>query len=496
MIQLLRFLKAPIVSSFIISWLLLQVFLTGGTIAAASEIYSKGGADVPRILPTGFPPNWSAHPPVHIRGGISPAISTPLSPAQIKTAYNLPSTGGSGTIAIIDAYDDPNVENDLNAFNTQFGLPQCTTANGCFEKHKMSSFIIADRGWALEISLDTQWAHAIAPNAKILLVEANSSSGDDLVAAVDYARSRSNVVAISMSWGDVEFPGESSYDSHFTSLNGAPITFFASSGDGGNAGGVQWPAVSSNVVGVGGTTLSFNGGSIVSETAWSGSGGGLSAYEPEPSYQIKYGVSRANGMRAVPDVSYNADYKNSPVSVYDTYGYTGWLAVGGTSAGAPQWAAIQSLGHSSSNNNFYQDAKSVNYRIYFRDISSGTNGACGFYCTAMIGYDYVTGLGSPLTTNYILSSAPTRTASLTVSANPSTITATQTSIITASTTDGKSDVSINFATNTGSFNSTSCTSNSIGKCSVVFKPSSSGIAMITAKASGYTSGLTIVFVTR
>ena len=179
-----------------------------------------------------------------------------------------------------------------------------------------------------------------------------------------------------------------------------------------------WPAVSSNVVGVGGTSLTFSGGSLVSETAWSGSGGGLSVYETEPSYQINFGVPRTNGKRAVPDVSYNADYQNSPVSVYDTYGYGGWLAVGGTSAGAPQWAAIQSVGLSTSNNNFYQNAKSVNYPSYFRDILSGTNGLCGYYCTATTGYDYVTGLGSPLTVNYNAAA----TADFSISASPSTLT--------------------------------------------------------------------------
>ncbi|MCZ7395588.1 MAG: hypothetical protein ABOK23_06645 [Candidatus Methanoperedens sp.] len=476
---------------FIAVSFILQVLIAGVPIVTASESHSKGDAETPWI--DAFPHNWSAQPPVHVRG-LAPAISSPLSPAQIKTVYNLPSTGGSGTIAIIDAFDNPNVESDLGIFSSQFGLLPCTTANGCFEKHMMSSSIATESGWGLEISLDTQWAHAIAPNAKILLVEANSNSGNDLLAAVDYARGRSDVEAISMSWGGSEFSGESSLDYHFTSTYGA--IFFASSGDGGH--GVSWPSVSSNVVGVGGTTLTFSGGSLVSETAWSGSGGGLSVYETEPQYQVKYSVSGAGLMRAVPDVSYNADYQNSPVWVYDTFGYPGWLAVGGTSAGAPQWAAIQSLGLSTSNNNFYQDAKSVNYPSYFRDITSGSNGVCGFYCTAGTGYDYVTGLGSPLTINYnpTPTATPTPAPSLSVSANPSTITTTQRSTITASTSDGQSGVIINFVTSLGSFNSPSCTSDSTGKCSVIFRSSATGTARITASKSGYTSGSTTVTVRR
>ena len=353
------------------------------------------------------PNGWLAHTFFLIRQGAKSMAVAGLSPTQIRTAYNLPSTGGSGTIAIVDAFDDPTALNDLNVFSSQFGLP---AAN--FEKHMMSSGIPVDGGWALEISLDVQWAHAVAPNAKILLVEATSNSGTNLLAAVDYARGRSDVVAVSMSWGGTEFFGESSYDSYFTSSYGA--TFFASSGD--NGAGVSWPAVSANVVGVGGTTLTFTGGgAVASETAWSGSGGGVSAYIAEPSYQVTYGVPGANGKRAVPDVSYDAD-PNSGVAVYDSTPYsgsTGWWVVGGTSAGSPQWAAIQSLGLSATNNNFYIDAKSASYSSYFRDITSGSNGY-----PAKIGYDLVTGLGSPLTTNY----TPVTTPDFSISASPSALT--------------------------------------------------------------------------
>jgi len=378
----------PLILTLIVSLLLLQTVAVAVPVLVASN-------------------NWSAHTLIHIRRAQTTS-PTGLSPTQIRGAYNLPSTGGSGTIAIVDAFDDPTVLNDLNLFSNQFGLP---AAN--FEKHAMSSGIPSDGGWALEISLDVQWAHAIAPNAKILLVEAKSNSLIDLLAAVEYARSRSDVVAVSMSWGGSEFSTESSYDSYFTNSYGA--TFFASAGDSG--AGVLWPAVSTNVIGVGGTTLTFTGsGSIASETAWSGSGGGISAYVTEPSYQVSFGTLGTNGHRGVPDVSYDADPR-SGVSVYDSTPYsgsTGWWQVGGTSAGAPQWAAIQSLGLSATNDNFYTDAKSSRYSSFFRDITSGSNGY-----PATIGYDLVTGLGSPLTTNY----TPVTTPDFSISASPLTINA-------------------------------------------------------------------------
>ncbi len=337
-----------------------------------------------------------AHPPHHVHGNAT-AAPTGLSPVKVRAIYGLPATGGSGTIAIVDAYDDPTAESDLNVFSTQYGLPSCTTANGCFEKKKMANNVRTDAGWALEISLDVQWAHAIAPGAKVLLVEARSASGNDLLAAVDYARSRADVVAVSMSWGGNEFSSEAASDYHFTSSYGA--VFFASSGD--NGTGPIWPSISPNVVAVGGTTLAFNpDGSLASETAWSGSGGGASLYEALPSYQSGFGLTGTK--RLVPDVSYDAD-PASGFSVYDSTNYQGqkgWYRVGGTSAGAPQWAAIQSLGLATGNPRFYADASGPTPTAYFRDVTSGTNGTCGAVCTAGPGYDTVTGLGSPVTTAF------------------------------------------------------------------------------------------------
>src|SRR6266852_4286953 len=230
---------------------------------------------------------------------------TGLSPATIKSVYGFATSGTAGagrTIAIVDAYDDPTAESDLGVFSSQYGLPACTTANGCFTKVSQTggtSYPRTNAGWALEISLDVQWAHAIAPGAKILLVEATTNSFADLLAAEDYAKTHADYV--SNSWGASEFSGESSYDSHFAQSG---VSFFVSSGDAGLP--AEYPSASPNVISVGGTTLHFSGGSFSSETGWSGSGGGCSAYETKPSTQSTDSVN-CNGMRATPDVSLDAD---------------------------------------------------------------------------------------------------------------------------------------------------------------------------------------------
>jgi subtilase family serine protease len=328
------------------------------------------------------------------------AVSAGISPATIKKIYNLPSGNvGSGTIAIVDAYDNPNTEGDLAIFSKQFNLPSCTSQNGCFTKAKMKTKLSGNTGWGVEENLDVQWVHAIAPNAKILLVEAISSSGPNLMAAVSYAKSQPNVVAVSMSWGGAEYSGEAKDDSYFSTNSN--IQFFAAAGDDGHA--TSWPAASTRVVAVGGTTLNLDGSSkLMSETAWSGSGGGISKYIAEPIWQKNYGISNSSGKRAIPDVSYNAD-PNSGYPVYDSYGHAktnSWLIVGGTSASTPQWAAIQALGKSTATTKLYGDAKSKNASQYFRDIMSGSNGSCKLICAAGTGYDFITGLGSPLTQKY------------------------------------------------------------------------------------------------
>ena len=339
--------------------------------------------------------NFEGRPPIHVR---SSGQKTPsgLTPDQIKKIYKLPASGGKGTIAIVDAYNDATIENDLGVFSKQYNLPACTTKNGCFEKHNMASSTAANSGWALEESLDVEWAHAIAPNAKILLDEAKTPSGSNLLGAVDYAAKRKDVTAVSMSWGGAEFSDEATLDSHFAGVSSG-TSFFASSGDDG--AGASWPAASPYVIGVGGTTLEVaSSGAFISESAWSGSGGGVSAYEPEPGYQKTYKISKANNMRAIPDLAYDAD-PASGFPVYKTTGVSknGWYTVGGTSAGAPQWAAIHALGGSALLGAMYADKASTGTLRFFRDITSGSNGTCKYYCDARSHYDYVTGLGTPQT---------------------------------------------------------------------------------------------------
>jgi subtilase family serine protease len=332
--------------------------------------------------------------------------TTAFNPTQIRHAYgfDLVSNQGAGqTIGIVDAYDDPKAEADLGVFDTQFGLPACTSANGCFRKVHSGAVPALNSNWAMEIALDVEWAHAIAPKATIVLVETPSNSLTDLVnGAVVAVRNGASVV--SMSWTASEWSSESSMDKNFVS-NG--VTYLAASGDAGT--GVAYPAVSPDVIGVGGTSLTLNSsGTYQSETAWSGSGGGLSVYEREPSFQSQFGIGNdPRGYRGSPDVSYNGN-PGTGYAVYDSVGisgYAGWFQVGGTSAGTPQWAALMAISNSlrvaarksnlsSTDTTLYTLAKTA-ISSDFHAVTQGTNGSCGMICTAGAGYDYVTGLGTP-----------------------------------------------------------------------------------------------------
>ena len=275
-----------------------------------------------------------------------------LTPAQLTAAYGLNAItfgktvngDGSGeTIALIEAYNDPTITSDLNTFDQTFGLPPANLTVVNQAGNAVSATAQTNSGWTEEESLDVETAHAIAPGANILVVEANSQSIQDLLAAVNTARNTPGVVAVSMSWGFPETPNETSYDSYFTTPAGHQgITFIASSGDSGSLAGASYPAASPNVLSVGGTTLLLSSsGAYQSESAWTDSGGGYSKYEPEPSYQAKV---QSTGYRATPDVAFDGD-PNTGVPVYVTlptrYGSQGsWLTVGGTSLGSPSWAGI------------------------------------------------------------------------------------------------------------------------------------------------------------
>jgi subtilase family serine protease len=316
------------------------------------------------------------------------AAPTGLSPATIKNVYGFTtsSTAGAGsTIAIVDAYDDPTAEADLGVFSSQYGLPACTTANGCFKKVSQTGgtrYPRSNSGWALEISLDIQWAHAIAPGAKILLVEASSSSLANLLAAEDYAAAHAQYV--SNSWGASESRSETSYDSHFARSG---VSFFVSAGDAGLP--AEYPSSSPNVISVGGTTLHFSGGTFTSETGWADGGGGCSRYETATAAQSgfsQYAQVKCAGKRATPDVSLDAD-PASGVSVYDSTRYngqSGWWTVGGTSASSPMIAARSAIADVVVNSAYVYANN-----IAFRDITSGNNGAA-----CLVGFDLCTGRGS------------------------------------------------------------------------------------------------------
>lgn len=351
------------------------------------------------------------------------ASAAPYTPQQVRHAYGfdqLSQTGAGQVIGIVDAFDAPTIEADLATFIGTFGLtpmyglpgmPSCTVAAGphpCFQKTYAQGKPAVDPGWAAESSLDTQWAHVVAPGADILFVESKDADMLNLLSAVR-TTVNSGAHIVSMSWGsDTEFSGEWLLDSFFLRPG---VAFVNASGDFGT--GPSYPSASPYVLTVGGTTLQldFQGNRIAPETAWSGSGGGISNQEIEPPYQYRFPIPNTGFHRGIPDVSYNGDL-NTGVLVYDSTPIptpsgpiSGWLQVGGTSAGAPQWAGLIALANEArggplSTTNifdslFYDAAKGPLYAQNYTDITEGTNGSCGRVCTATTGYDFVTGLGSP-----------------------------------------------------------------------------------------------------
>jgi subtilase family serine protease len=335
-------------------------------------------------------PLGEAHPPIHIKDNATPTYQNGIKPAQLRTAYGvdkLTATGKGQTIAIVDAFGSPTITNDLQTFNNQFGL-KAANLTIAYPNGQPSK---TDGGWALETAMDVEWAHAIAPDANIMLVVAKSASISDLIAAEDYATSHGAVV-VSNSWGGSEFSSEASYDTHFQHTG---VVYVASSWD--NGSGVSFPASSPYVLSVGGTNLKVDSAeNYQSETGWSGSGGGKSTYEARPSYEDSV-MSVVGTQRGNPDVAWDAD-PNTGVAVYSStrdQGQQGWFQVGGTSLGSPCWAALIAVadeGRATPLTSFntisaLYGATSSDYH----DIVSGSNG--GF--TAQSGFDLVTGAGSP-----------------------------------------------------------------------------------------------------
>nr|WP_243639938.1 putative Ig domain-containing protein [Streptacidiphilus pinicola] len=338
-----------------------------------------------------------AEPHALTANAVSPA-ATPsgYGPSDLLSAYNLPANGGAGqTVAIVDAQDDPNAESDLAAYRSQYGLPACTTANGCFKKvdeNGGTNYPTADSGWAGEISLDLDMVSAVAPDAHIILVEATSANMSDLGTSVNEAVSL-GAKYVSNSYGGSEDSTDLTSDSSYFNHPGVAIT--VSAGD--SAYGAEYPASSQYVTSVGGTSLSKASNSRGwSESVWStssteGTGSGCSAYDPKPSWQTDTGCSK----RTVSDVSAVADPATG-VAVYDSYQATGWNVYGGTSASSPIIASVYADAGTPGSGDYpakypYQHTSALN------DVTSGSNGTCSpaYLCTAEVGYDGPTGLGTP-----------------------------------------------------------------------------------------------------
>ena len=322
--------------------------------------------------------------------GAQPNASSPqgLNPADIQSAYKL-SGSSTATVAIIDAYDDPTAESDLGVYRSTFGLPACTTANGCFKKVSQTGSTTnlprANASWAVEISLDIDMVSATCPTCHILLVEAKSNSFTNLATAANYASTVAGVKAISNSYGGGDSAETSAY-------NHPGIAVTASSGDSGY--GIQSPASYPHVIGVGGTHLVKDGSTRGwSETAWSGAGSGCSTINAKPSWQTS--ATQCSG-DAVADVSAVAD-PNTGVSVYDTTPYQGlsqWEVWGGTSVASPIIASVYAL---SGNTAGYPASYTWTHTSGLFDVTSGSNGTCSpsIWCTAGTGWDGPTGLGTP-----------------------------------------------------------------------------------------------------
>ncbi|MET7702827.1 S53 family peptidase [Streptomyces sp. NPDC005485] len=361
--------------------------VTGGVTAFQKEQAKKKGVTAKAVSPKA--------------ASVTP---TGYGPSDLQDAYGLTdaaSSNGSGeTIAIVDAYDDPNAAADLTAYRSYYGLPACTTASGCFKKVSQTgsttSLPTADSGWAGEISLDVDMASAICPNCKILLVEAKSSSMANLGTAVNEAVSL-GAKFVSNSYGGSESSSDTSYDSSYFKHAGVAIT--VSAGDEGY--GAEYPAASRYVTAVGGTALSTSSNSRGwTEKVWNtssteGTGSGCSAYDTKPTWQTDTGCTK----RMESDVSAVADPATG-VSVYDTYGADGtsWNTYGGTSASAPIIAGVYALAGTPGTSDYpAQYPYNAAGTSALNDVTSGSNGTCttSYFCTAKSGYDGPTGWGTP-----------------------------------------------------------------------------------------------------
>jgi hypothetical protein len=360
--------------------------------AACTSNPARGHAACLALIRTDVPAHKGASPFVTPSG---------YGPAQLQSAYSLPSStaGGSATVALVDAYDDPNAASDLAVYRSQFGLPPCTAANGCFDKANENGQASPlppteppGQDWATEESLDIDMVSAACPLCHIDLVEANSTSLADLGTAVDSAVAL-GAQYVSNSYGANESSGESSEDAYY---NHPGVAITVSAGDDGYR--VSYPAASPDVVSVGGTSLNPSG-SGYTESVWGssaggrGTGSGCSADEPKPSWQTDSGCSG----RTDNDVAAVAN-PNTGVAVYDTYDQGGWLVVGGTSASSPIIASVYALAGAPSSGSYPAEYPYAQHNASnMNDVTTGANGTCtpAYLCTGEAGFDGPTGWGTP-----------------------------------------------------------------------------------------------------
>ena len=376
------------------------------------------------------------------------SVVATYTPAQIRAAYGLPALPSAGavlspaqaamlgagqTIYVIGARHNPNAAAELAAFNQKFGLPTCTTkaistsaslplpaasTSGCefsvvynnANGAMTTTAPLFDAGWSTEMALDVQWAHATAPLARIILIEAADPMINNLLGSVKLANAM-GPGAVSMSFGTLEGSWTASVDSAFSASN---MTYLAATGDSGAA--VSWPAVSTKVLAVGGTSLTYTGVGVRSEVGCSGTGGGTSLYTPVPVYQ-NVTVPGMGGVRnrTVADVAFNADPATGQYVAVITPGSSAvkWISAGGTSLSTPQWAGLIAIANGvralsakpalgTPHAVLYGQIATVpgTYASAFADITRGLNGSC-VTCASRVGYDPLSGLGTPNVTSLV-----------------------------------------------------------------------------------------------
>lgn len=392
-----------------------RVIVPQSSIARAGDAGQRAHTNHLVFVPQGMPlaANAAMARPQELASGAaaSPAYTFAENPGSIGCVYRVGPTypgctpgggfgrhpsGGSGAIAIVDAFHNPNAASDLAYFSAYFGLPAanftqvyCLPSHGtCYPSNAPPA---TNTNWGLEEALDIEWAHAMAPNAKIFLIEAASNSLYDLTWAEAWAGYYVDINGggqVSNSWGSGEFSTETSYDYFFNNYSGnyKPVVYLASSGDGGT---VEYPSASPFVVSVGGTTINRDAsGNFLSETCWTGTGRGVSTVEAIPSYQSSIG-GLSGTKRSTTDISFDAD-PASGVWVYDALN-GGWFVVGGTSLSAPAMAGIMNSAGNHMSTTFQE-----NNLLYSEFVGKATKSA-DFYDPTPAGYDACTGIGTPRT---------------------------------------------------------------------------------------------------